>query len=274
MRILRLLRQGLPSILYKSHLGGDRVRILCLDVGDARIGVAVSDALGLTAQSVETIFTKGVTRDLERVEELLLKYDTRRVLVGLPLNMDSSEGPQALKARSFGTELEKRGYEVRYLDERLTTKSAARVLIEADMSRKKRKQYIDRLAACYILQTMLDSGGWREKEKSNENLEDREMTENDNMKMEPLDVVTLIDEDGKEVEFEHLLTLEHNGKTYICLAPVNEEDEEDDELVILRLETDENGEDAYVTIEDEEELDDVFEKYLEIVEADEEEDGK
>ncbi len=101
------------------------------------------------------------------------------------------------------------------------------------------------------------------------------MSENQDMNMEPDNIVELIDEDGKEVRFEHLMTLEHKGKTYICLMPLEPmEDVEDDELVILRIETDENGNDAYVSLDDEEEVDDVFEAYLEIAEADDEEDGE
>ena len=96
------------------------------------------------------------------------------------------------------------------------------------------------------------------------------MSDGKEFNMEQDEIVELIDEDGKEVQFEHLMTLEHQGKTYVCLAPV-EPDEEigDDELVILRIDTDEDGNDCYVTIDDDEELDDVFEKYLEIAEADE-----
>ena len=100
------------------------------------------------------------------------------------------------------------------------------------------------------------------------------MSENNHheLDMERDDIVQLIDEDGNEVEFEHLMTLTHDGMDYICLVPTQPmEDVEEDELVILRIETDEDGNDVYASIEDEAELDAVFEKYLEIAEADEEE---
>ena len=100
------------------------------------------------------------------------------------------------------------------------------------------------------------------------------MSENNNHEfdMERDDIVQLVDEDGNEVDFEHLMTLEHEGKAYICLVPVEPmEDVAEDELVILRIETDDEGNDIYTTIEDDAELDAVFEKYLEIAEADEEE---
>ena len=96
------------------------------------------------------------------------------------------------------------------------------------------------------------------------------MSENNHeFDMEREDIVQLVDEDGNEVDFEHLMTLEHKGRTYICLVPVEPmEDVEEDELVILRIETDEDGNDYYTSIDDDAELDEVFEKYLEIAEAD------
>ena len=101
------------------------------------------------------------------------------------------------------------------------------------------------------------------------------MSENmnrDELDMEREDIVELVDEDGNAVRFEHLMTLEHNGKPYICLVPLDPmEDVGEDELVILRIETDEEGNDVYATVEDDAELDEVFEKYLEIAEADDEE---
>jgi putative Holliday junction resolvase len=169
------------------------------------------------------------------------------------------------------------GLRVLVQDERLTTKSATRALLEGNVRRDKRRDVVDKLAACYILQSFLDSGGWPE-DRDNNLPSIRgvwKMSENQDMNMEPDNIVELIDEDGKEVRFEHLMTLEHKGKTYICLMPLEPmEDVEDDELVILRIETDENGNDAYVSLDDEEEVDDVFEAYLEIAEADDEEDGE
>ena len=252
------------------------MRIVCLDVGQRRIGVAVSDALSITAQGVETIFSRGEEQDAMRVKEICGVYLTDRVLVGLPLSLNGQEGPQAQRVRAFARRLTLLGLNVRFQDERLTTVSAQRMLIEADMRREKRKQVVDKVAACYILQSFLDAGGWPEEEDTIKEIKAPEkrgvfkVSDVKEFNMEQDEIVELIDEDGKEVQFEHLMTLEHQGKTYVCLAPV-EPDEEigDDELVILRIDTDEDGNDCYVTIEDDEELDDVFEKYLEIAEADE-----
>lgn len=99
------------------------------------------------------------------------------------------------------------------------------------------------------------------------------MSENmNNMEQEQENLVVLVDDEGNEVTFEHLMSLEHNGKIYICLAPAEPmEDVAEDELIIMRIEQDEEGNDFYSTIDSEKELNEVFEKYLEIAEADEEE---
>ncbi|MBQ3424587.1 MAG: Holliday junction resolvase RuvX [Clostridia bacterium] len=249
------------------------MRVLCLDVGEKRIGVAVTDPLGLTAQAVETIWTKGYRQDTERVLALCRRYETDHILCGLPLNMDGSAGFQAQRVEAFAEQLRSRGLQVRYQDERLSTKQARSLLIEGEVRREKRKQFIDQLAAVTILQTFMDSGGWKDEDKDKIYLKGVwRMSENNNheLDMEQENVVELVDEEGNSIRFEHLMTLEHNGKPYICLAPLDPmEDVSDDELVVMRIETDENGSDIYVTIEDEAELDAVFEKYLEIAEADE-----
>lgn len=133
-------------------------RVLGLDVGEKRVGVAVSDPLGFTAQGIETIFTKGTENDLRRVHELARQYDVSTIVVGLPRNMDGTEGFQAERVRVFADRLVDMGFEVRYQDERLTTASARRTLIEADVRRDKRKQVVDKLAAVLILQGYLDLG--------------------------------------------------------------------------------------------------------------------
>ena len=249
------------------------MRVICLDVGEKRIGVAVTDALDLTAQGVETIWTKGFEKDAARVVELCRQYETDRVLCGLPKNMDGSEGFQAERVRAFAERLAQAGLNIRFEDERLTTKLATDLLIQGDVKRSKRKNVVDKLAATYILQSFLDRGGWQEEPERSIQLRGVwHMSENHELDMEQENIVELVDEDGNEVSFEHLMTLEHNGKAYICLAPMEPmEDVAEDELVIMRIETDDEGNDYYTTIEDEAELDEVFEKYLEIAEADDEE---
>ncbi|MEW6110952.1 MAG: Holliday junction resolvase RuvX [Thermodesulfobacteriota bacterium] len=133
------------------------MRILGLDIGTKRIGVAVSDPLGITAQSVAVVECKGSEKDLERIASLVKEYKVTEIVVGVPYNMDGSEGPQAQKVRRFMAEITARvGLPVREWDERLSTVAAERVLLEADMSRAKRRKVIDKVAAVIILQGYLD----------------------------------------------------------------------------------------------------------------------
>ena len=131
-------------------------RILCLDVGDARIGVAVSDPGRMIATPVEVIHRIGWGPDCRRIKELADQYETDEVLSGLPLNMDGSEGFQAKKVREFCEQVEKRGLTVLYQDERLTTVTAEDALIEGRMHRQERKKNVDKVAAALILQEWLD----------------------------------------------------------------------------------------------------------------------
>ncbi|SCY98161.1 Holliday junction resolvase RuvX [Alkaliphilus peptidifermentans] len=132
-------------------------RIMGLDVGDKTIGVAASDPLGWTAQGIETIQRIGIKKDLQRLEEIIKGYEIEMIVVGLPKNMNGSLGPQSEKVLEFVERLKKRfNLEVALWDERLSTVAAERDLIKADVSRKKRKEVIDKMAAVYILQGYLD----------------------------------------------------------------------------------------------------------------------
>ncbi len=126
-----------------------------LDIGEKRIGIAVSDLLGMTAQGVETYVRTG-EGDAAYIAEKARMLGASLVVAGLPLNMNGSEGPAAQNVRAFMAEVEALGLRVVYQDERLTTVSAERMLIEADVSRKKRRQVVDKLAAVYILGAYLD----------------------------------------------------------------------------------------------------------------------
>lgn len=144
-------------------------RVVALDVGDRRIGVAVSDPTGTIAQPVEVYTRVGYRPDSAYVCSLCEKYGTRRVLLGLPLNMDGSSGAQAQKAQAFGQVLADAGLEVLYQDERMTTVTAESVLIGGNVRRAERKLYVDKLAATVILEQWLASrengGGERRKEE-------------------------------------------------------------------------------------------------------------
>ncbi|WP_244269506.1 Holliday junction resolvase RuvX [Natronincola ferrireducens] len=129
-----------------------------LDVGDKRIGVALSDLMGWTAQGLETVERTNLKKDLQRLEEIIKANEVEKIVVGLPKNMNGTLGPQSEKVLEFTERLKKRtDKEIIFWDERLTTVAAEKSLIQADMSRKKRKTVIDKVAATYILQNYLDS---------------------------------------------------------------------------------------------------------------------
>jgi putative Holliday junction resolvase len=129
-----------------------------LDLGSKTIGVAVSDELFLTAQPVLTLRRSGLRSDLAGLKQLANEHSVQQIVLGLPLNMDGSEGPMAKAAREFGAAIEaKIGLPVEFWDERLSTAAAERALLEGDVSRKKRREVIDRLAASIILQSWLEA---------------------------------------------------------------------------------------------------------------------
>ncbi|RXT14774.1 Holliday junction resolvase RuvX [Ammoniphilus sp. CFH 90114] len=133
------------------------MRIMGLDLGDKTIGVAISDEMGWTAQGIETIKRSNLDADLRRLSELVLEYTVQEVVVGLPKNMNGTIGPRGEMCQKFSKVVEDRlKLPVRMWDERLTTMAAEKMLVAADVSRKKRKQVIDKMAAVMILQGYLD----------------------------------------------------------------------------------------------------------------------
>ena len=134
-------------------------RALGLDAGDRTIGVAVSDLLGLTAQGVETIRRTTLEKDIARLQELMSQYETKTLIMGYPKNMNGTEGPRCEFVKELAEEIRRAEpeTEIVFWDERLSTVAASRSLIEADISRKKRKKVIDKMAAVFILQGWLDS---------------------------------------------------------------------------------------------------------------------
>ncbi|MBF5044700.1 Holliday junction resolvase RuvX [Aggregicoccus sp. 17bor-14] len=134
------------------------MRTFGLDVGTKTIGVAVSDGLGLTAQGVTTVRRTNLKADLTALKALVQEHEAERFVVGLPLNMDGSEGPRAEASRKFADQLTAAtGLPVEFWDERLSTVAATRTLLEADVSRAKRREVIDQMAAQFILQGWLDA---------------------------------------------------------------------------------------------------------------------
>jgi len=135
------------------------LRIMGIDFGDRKIGIAVSDLLGWTAQGVETIVRQpGLEKDLNKIKAIAKKYEVEKIVVGLPRNMNGSTGPQGEKALAFAEKVRRHlKLPVETWDERLTTAAAERLLISADVRRAKRRQVIDKMAAAIILQGYLDA---------------------------------------------------------------------------------------------------------------------
>jgi putative Holliday junction resolvase len=136
-------------------------RILGLDVGSRRIGIAVSDPLGITAQGLDTLQRRNKRTDLAALERVIREYGVREIVVGLPLRMSGAEGTQSEKMQGFAEDLRKRfRLPVHLWDERLTSAEANRLLRETDLSIEKRAKAVDRMAAVLILQ------GWMERRGS------------------------------------------------------------------------------------------------------------
>lgn len=134
------------------------MRILGLDYGDSRIGVAVSDLLGLTAQSVGLIAEKNFDRQVLKVLEYCEEYKAEKIVLGMPKNMNGTIGERGEKTEIFANALkEKIDIPIIFWDERLTTSAAHRTLSESNVSGKKRKGILDKIAAVFILQGYLDS---------------------------------------------------------------------------------------------------------------------
>jgi putative holliday junction resolvase len=144
-----------PLIILRvtSDQSNSSGRVLGLDVGSRRIGVAVSDPLGITAQGLETLHRKNKRHDFAHLERVIREYGVKEIVVGLPLRMSGAAGTQAEKMQVFAEELRKRfGLPVHFWDERLTSAEANRLLRETDLSIEKRSQAVDRMAAVLILQ--------------------------------------------------------------------------------------------------------------------------
>ena len=228
-------------------------RIVALDVGDRRIGIAVSDPLGITAQPIETYTRVGYGPDTRRIAQLAQQYDTNRILCGLPLNMDGTQGFQTQKVREFAAKLEEAGLTVEFYDERMTTVLAEDALLEADMRRENRKKKVDMVAAVMILQSYLDAQAAKSAATVQE---DEEEPEDDS-------ILEMEDEDGQVIRFRLSATIAYAGETYVLLSCEEAAGgfEQGESLIMLST-TDSEGESCYQSLEDEALIEAVYEAYL------------
>lgn len=236
-------------------------RIVAFDVGDRRIGVAVSDPFNSYAMPLDTYFRTGrVEEDAAALLAIAREKDAGRIVCGLPLNADGTESEQTAKTRRFIERL--RGMtelSVIEADERYTTREARSDLVRmgVDTRRDKKKKSVDSLAAAYILEGYLSAIEKEEKEMT--------MKEEYNDYEDDGNVVELVDEDGNTLRYEHVGTIEYKGEWYCFLTPektedASEDDEEGEEVAVFHLVGDEDDEQLEV-IEDEALLDEVFAEF-------------
>ena len=230
-------------------------RIVALDVGDRRIGIAISDPLGYTAQPIETYTRVGYGPDTRHILQIAQQYETDRILCGLPLNMDGTQGFQTQKVRDFAAKLEESGLVVSYYDERMTTMLAEGALLEADMRRDDRKKKVDMVAAVVILQSYLDAQCSGMDSAGDEDQEDEEDYDDGVLEME--------DEDGQVIRFNLSATIPYDGETYVLLTCAEAAgDFEMDESLIMLATVDEDGETCYQSLDDDALIAAVYEAYL------------
>lgn len=229
-------------------------RIVALDVGDRRIGIAVSDPLGITAQPIETYTRVGYGPDARHIAQLAKKYETDQILCGLPRNMDGTQGFQVDKVREFAGKLEELGLAVTYYDERMTTMLAEGALLEANMSRADRKKKVDMVAAVVILQSYLDANAAVPDYVNSDDDEDEEYDDG---------ILEMEDEDGNVIQFYLSANIHYAGEDYVLLTCAQEADDiAQDESFIMRATVDDEGNACYQSLEDEALIAAVYEEYL------------
>lgn len=229
-------------------------RIVALDVGDRRIGIAVSDPLGITAQPLETYTRVGYGPDVRHIAAIAGQYETDRILCGLPRNMDGTQGFQAEKVREFAAKLVEEGLSVDYYDERMTTVLAEGALLEANMRRDNRKKKVDMVAAVMILQSYLDAQASAARQEAPE--EETQDEDDDG-------VLEMVDEDGNPIRFYLSARIAYAQEEYVLLTCAEDAgDIARDESFIMRCTVDGEGNPCYQSLEDEALIAAVYEAYL------------
>ena len=269
-------------------------KYLCLDIGDKRIGVAVSDPFLEYALPVKTINRVNLKKDLAEIIKLIGEKGASAIVCGLPVNFDGTPSVQTEKARFFIDRLkESFSGEIIAVDERCTTVEAEETLISQGKSREERKRFVDSLAAASILDGFLSDRKRKQIKKDNISGDSRkEKIMEDKKKVcdccseghehtkeehcdcgceDEDDIVELTTDDGKKLKFYFVGTIEYKGKNYSAFEPAEEiEGMSEDDLVIFELaEGDEEGADL-LPIEDEKLLDEVFEEFCKALDEEEE----
>ena len=251
-------------------------RIVALDIGDKRVGVAVSDPFNTFALPAQTYFrTKNAEEDAKNLCAIVREKDAGLIVCGLPLNLDGSESTQTQKTRKFAELVQAHtAVPVEFEDERFTTMEAERVLISGGVRRENRKQSIDSIAASYILEGYLDKRkkGANCMSKDQKLHEEKCNCEQCDCCEEDVNVVELIDDEGKVHKCYHIGTIEYKGGWYAFFQPADEEEEDEDDAVTILQIVGEEGQEELVPVEDDKLLDEVFEEFCRIMEEDDDAD--
>jgi len=228
------------------------MKILGLDLGSKTLGIAISDALGLTAQGIETYnFNENQYNDaIKRVRDITQNEKIEKIILGYPKNMNGTIGERGKISENFGKKLEEElDIKVILWDERMSTLQAEKILIDANMSRQKRKKVIDKMAAVVILQSYLNSIKWGE----------RKMDEN---------YLRVVDEEENEILCEILFTFDSDEfeKSYVFYIPVETPEDEEIEVLCSAYKAEEDGSIGQLSpVENDEEwemIEEVFNTYM------------
>ena len=214
-------------------------RILGLDYGDARIGVAISDALGWTASALTTIARKNpidVTESLAQIAEIVRLEGVSTVVLGFPKNMDNTEGESCRKVNAFKKRLDKAlpGASVVLFDERLTTSRAHQIFAETELARGKRGKNVDKLAAAIILQGYLDLLNNSQKKEKIMNEDNLNFDENEEFEEIEMETIVMTDEDGNDIEYVIIDEFIENETNYLVMIKAEDADEDEVEAVIFK----------------------------------------
>jgi putative Holliday junction resolvase len=237
---------------------------MALDVGEKRVGVAVTDETGTIAMPRAPIVRTRLADDIDRIRVLGEEFGIARIVVGWPVGLNGLAGPQAQKVERFvGILRDRLPWPVDLEDERLSTREAERLLIAGDVSRRGRRTLVDGVAAAVILRRYLDR---READRKwSDRMSDKDRIEGLNADED--EVITLTDEDGEDHDFVVVDVIEVSEKEYAILLPYEAADEEEAEAVILRVEKTAEGEDQLVEIEDEAEWQAVVDAYEAVLDS-------
>lgn len=270
-------------------------RYLCLDLGDKRIGVAVSDPFNSYSLPIETYARKNLKTDLDRVLRYVSERGATAVVCGLPVNFDGTPSVQTKKAEFFIEKLRERGIKVITVDERCTSVAAEETLYSQGKSRAEVKRFVDSLAAAEILQGYLNDlkkenankgalimkeerkhhcGCGCEEHEEHEHVHSHDDCDCCSDECDCCDcedeIVELTTDDGKKLKFYVVGTIEYKGKNYSAFEPAEKIDGiEEDDLVIFELAGDDEENADLLPIEDEQLLDEVFEEFCRVLEEDE-----